>query len=116
LPISPHSYGRLAVLPAYLDVNIQTNPEENRFNVPPGHFEIGYEFNPPLSGHLLMVTGHIHDYGAVVRLVDAASGKTLVEVKSKRDSVGHVLPMPRKQRAIRGYGLYLTAGRRHREV
>src|SRR5881396_3103186 len=34
------------VLPAYMDVNIQTNPEENRFNVPPGHFEIGYEFSP----------------------------------------------------------------------
>src|SRR6266699_3239288 len=62
------------VLPAYMDVNIQTNPEENRFNVPPGHFEIGYEFSPPLSGHLLMVTGHLHDCGTLVKLVDAASG------------------------------------------
>ena len=114
--MAPHSYGRLAVLPAYMDVNIQTNPEENRFNVPPGHFEIGYEFNPPLSGHLLMVTGHIHDYGAVVRLVDVASGKSLVEVKSKRDSLGHVLSMPRKLLAIRGDGLYLRAGRRYRVV
>jgi hypothetical protein len=116
LYMAPHSYGRLAVLPAYMDVNIQTNPEENRFNVPPGHFEIGYEFTPPLSGHLLMVTGHIHDYGALVRLVEVASGKTLVEVKSKRDSVGHVLSMPRKLLAIRGDGLYLRAGRRYRVV
>src|SRR6266566_392485 len=72
----PPSHRRLAVLPAYMDVNIQTNPEENRFNVPPGHFEIGYEFSPPLSGHLLMVTGHLHDCGTLVKLVDAASRET----------------------------------------
>ncbi|HEX4562576.1 MAG TPA: hypothetical protein VH113_12145 [Gemmatimonadales bacterium] len=104
------------VLPAYLDVNIQTNPEENRFNVPPGHFEIGYEFSPPLSGHLLVATGHLHDYGVLVRLVDAASGKTLVEIKSKRDSLGHVLSMPRKLLAIRGEGLRLKAGHHYRVV
>jgi hypothetical protein len=104
------------VLPAYLDVNIQTNPEENRFNVPPGHFEIGYEFSPPLSGHLLLVTGHVHDYGVLVKLIDAANGNTLVEVKSKRDSLGHVLSMPRKLLAIRGEGLRLEAGHRYRVV
>ena len=104
------------VLPAYMDVNIQTNPEENRFNVPPGHFEIGYDFSPPVSGHLLVVTGHLHDYGTVVRLVDAANGKTLVEVKAKRDSAGHVLGMPRKLLAIRGEGLHLEAGHHYRVV
>jgi len=102
------------VLPAYMDVNIQTNPEENRFNVPPGHFEIGYEFTPPLPGHLLVVSGHLHDYGTLVRLVDAASGKTLVEIKAKRDSLGRVLSMPRKLLAIRGEGLHLKAGHRYR--
>jgi len=103
-------------LPAYMDVNIQTNPEENRFNVPPGHFEIGYEFSPPLSGHLLVVTGHLHDYGTLVKLVDAATGKTLVQVNAKRDSLGHVLSIPRKLLAIRGEGLSLTAGHRYRVV
>jgi len=83
------------VLPAYMDVNIQTNPEENRFNVPPGHFEIGYEFTPPVSGHLLVVSGHLHDYGTLVRLVDAASGKSLVEIKAKRDSLGQAARDPR---------------------
>src|SRR3989449_10636935 len=116
LYMAPHSYGRLAVLPAYMDVNIQTNPEENRFNVPPGHFEIGYEFSPPLSGHLLVVTGHLHDYGVLVKLVDAASGKTLVQVNAKRDSLGHVLSIPRKALAIRGEGLHLKAGHRYRAV
>ena len=116
LYMAPPSHRRLAVLPAYMDVNIQTNPEENRFNVPPGHFEIGYEFSPPLSGRLLVVTGHLHDYGTLVKLVDAASGKTLVEVKAKRDSLGHVLSIPRKLLAIRGEGLYLKAGHRYRVV
>jgi len=104
------------VLPAYMDVNIQTNPEENRFNVPPGRFEIGYEFSPPLSGHLLVVTGHLHDYGVLVKLVDAQSGKTLVQVNAKRDSLGHVLSIPRKLLAIRGEGLHLKAGHRYRVV
>ena len=82
--------------------------------MPPGHFEIGYEFTPPLSGHLLVVSGHLHDYGTLVRLVDAASGKTLVEIKAKRDSLGRVLSMPRKLLAIRGEGLHLKAGHRYR--
>jgi hypothetical protein len=116
LYMAPASHRRLAVLPVYMDVNIQRNPEENRFNVPPGPFAIGYEFSPPLSGHLLVVTGHLHDYGVLVRLVDAANGKTLVEVKSERDSVGHVLSIPRKLLAIRGEGLYLRAGHRYRVV
>lgn len=114
--MAPANHRRLAVLPAYMDVNIQTNPEENRFNVPPGHFEIAYEFSPPLSGHLLVVTGHLHDYGVLVKLVDAASGKTLVEIKSRRDSVGRVLSMPRKLLAIRGEGLHLKVGHRYRVV
>jgi hypothetical protein len=104
------------VLPAYMDVNIQTHPEENRFNVPPGHFEIGYEFSPPLAGHLLLAAGHMHDYGVLVKLVDAASGKTLVQVNAKRDSLGRVLSISRKLLAIRGEGLHLKAGHRYRLV
>lgn len=116
LYMAPANHRRLPVLPAYMDVNIQTNPEENRFNVPPGHFEIGYEFSPPLSGHLLVVTAHVHDYGRVVKLVDAANGKTLVNIQAKQDSLGHVLSMPRKLLALRGEGLYLKAGHRYRVV
>ncbi len=63
-----------------------------------------------------MVSGHLHDYGTLVRLVDAASGKTLVEIKAKRDSLGRVLSMPRKLLAIRGEGLHLKAGHRYRVV
>ena len=116
LYMAPANHPRLPVLPAYMDVNIQTNPEENRFNVPPGHFEIGYEFSPPLSGHLLVVTGHLHDYGTLVKLVDAASGKTLVQIQATRDALGRVVSMPRKLLAIRGDGLRLKAGHRYRVV
>src|SRR6266550_3676560 len=75
LYMAPPSHRRLAVLPAYMDVNIQTNPEENRFNVPPGHFEIGYEFSPPLSGHRYRVVGVFDNptrdtsYGAMAHMV-----------------------------------------------
>src|SRR5256885_14980027 len=116
MPTPSLGQGTTAAPTAYMDVNIQTNPEENRFNVPPGRFEIGYEFSPPLSGHLLVVTGHLHDYGVLVKLVDAQSNKTLVQVNAKRDSLGHVLSIPRKLLAIRGEGLHLKAGHRYRVV
>jgi len=41
-------------------------------------------------------TGHLHDYGTLVKLVDAATGKTLVQVNATRDSLGRVLSIPRK--------------------
>src|SRR5207247_6326447 len=56
------------VLPAYMDVNIQTKPEENSFNVPPGHFEICYAFNPPLFGYHLFVVDCLIIYFHLVLL------------------------------------------------
>src|SRR5258707_12140759 len=99
-----------------MDVNMQPTPKQNRRSAPPGHFEIGYEFSPPLSGHLLVVTGHLHDYGTLGKRVDAATGKTLVQVKAKRDSLGRVLSIPPKLLAILGRGLSLTAWRRNSVV
>src|SRR5258707_3070812 len=99
-----------------MDVNMQPTPKQNRRSAPPGHFEIGYEFSPPLSGHLLVVTVHLHDYGTLVKLVDAATGRTLVQVNAKRESLGRVLSIPRKLLAIRGEDLSLTAGHRYRVV
>src|SRR3989454_6238033 len=99
-----------------MEVNPKTTPKKTPLIPPRAPFEFGYDFSPPLSGHLLVVTGHLHDFGTLVKLVDAASGKTLVQVNAKRDSLGHVLSIPRKLLAIRGEGLRLKAGHRYRVV
>jgi hypothetical protein len=103
-------------LPIYMDVNLSVGGD-NTFNVPPGgRFTKAFEFVPPVSGHLLGVSGHLHDYGLLVRLEDAESGKELVAVPARRDSTGKVLGMPRRLLAIRGEGIRIKAGHRYRVV
>jgi hypothetical protein len=105
----------IEVLPAYVDVNLHL-ADSNTFVVPPGRSEHTYTFSPPISGHLLAVSGHLHDYGVALRLEDAATGRVLVTLRAKRDSAGHVLDVPRKLLAMRGEGLHLDASRRYRLV
>jgi len=102
-------------LPIYMDTDLRIGGS-NTFAVPPGWFEKTFEFTPPVSGHLLGVSGHLHDYGVQVRLEDAATGKVLVTVAALRDSTGKVLGMARRLLAIRGEGLRLKAGHRYRVV
>ena len=110
--LRPHP---LDVLPVYIDANLRI-PDGSTFPVPPGPYSRAFEFTAPLSGHLVVVGGHLHDYGLAVRLEDAATGKELVSVRAKRDSAGHVLDVPRKLLALRGPGLHLTANHRYRLV
>lgn len=102
-------------LPIYMDTDLRIGGS-NTFAVPPGRFEKTFEFVPPVSGHLLGVSGHLHDHGVRVRLEDAETGKVLVSVDARRDSTGKVLGMPRRLLAIRGAGLRLKAGHHYRVV
>ena len=110
--LRPHP---IDVLPVYIDADLRI-PDGNTFDVPPGRYERTYEFTAPIGGHLLAVGGHLHDYGVGVRLEDAETGKVLVAVQAKRDSVGHVLDVSRKLLALRGEGLHLKANHRYRLV
>jgi len=102
-------------LPIYMDTDLRIGGS-NTFAVPPGRFNKTFEFTPPVSGHLLGVSGHLHDYGLLVRLEDAETGKVLVSVPARRDSTGKVVGMPRRLLAIRGEGIRLKAGHRYRVV
>jgi hypothetical protein len=102
-------------MPIYMDVNL-TVGGSNTFDVPPGKSEKAYEFTLPVSGRLLGVGGHLHDYGVRVRLEDAESGKTIVSVAGERDSVGKVTKIGRKLFGVTGDGLKLKANHRYRVV
>ena len=67
------------VLPIYMDVNL-TVGASNMFDVPPGRSTKAYEFTIPITGRLLGVSGHLHDYGVLLRLEDAESGRVLTTV------------------------------------
>jgi hypothetical protein len=102
-------------LPIYMDVNL-TVGASNMFDAPPGKFTKSYEFTLPVGGRLLGVGGHLHDYGSLVRLEDAKTGKVLAQVVAKRDSTGRVLGVSRKLFGVSGEGLKLEGGHQYRVV
>ena len=102
-------------LPIYMDANL-TVGGSNTFDVPPGRSEKAFEFTLPVSGRLLGVGGHLHDYGVLVRLEDAVSGKVITTVEATRDSAGKVSKVSRRLFGVSGEGLKLKAGHPYRVV
>lgn len=105
----------LDVLPLYMDVNL-TVGGTNTFDVPPGRSEKAWEFTLPVSGRLLGYGGHLHDYGLLVRLEDAETGKVIAKVNAQRDKAGKVSGVSRSLPGVRGEGIKLKAGHRYRVV
>ena len=103
------------VLPLYMDVNL-TVGGTNTFDIPAGRSTQSHEFTLPSDGRLLAVSGHLHNYGVMVRLEDVESGKVITRVEPKVDEKGHVSGMGRRLFGVRGEGLRLRAGRRYRVV
>jgi hypothetical protein len=108
-----------AVLPVYFDTDNRIG-ESNMWDVRPGRSEKAWEFTVPVSGGLLGVTGHLHDYGEHVRLEDAETGRVLVRLDGRRDAGGRLEGVEtrifRKWLGLRSSPLRLEAGRRYRVV
>jgi hypothetical protein len=102
-------------LPIYMDANL-TVGGSNTFDIPPGKSEKAYEFTLPVSGRLLGVGGHLHDYGVRVRLEDAETGKVITVVEATRDSAGKVKKVSRRLFGVSGEGLKLKGDHRYRVV
>jgi hypothetical protein len=84
------------------------------YPVPPGRTERSKIFRFPIPGRLLAAGGHLHEYGAFVRLEDSASGKVLVDLRPVLDAHGHMLGMTRKLFAVTGPGLRIEANHPYR--
>ena len=89
LPYIPKAKLQNPVLPLYVDVNNHIGGVTS-FDVPPGKSTKSYTFEFPLSGRLIGIGGHLHDYGTAVRFEDAETGKVLVRLKSDRDDKGEI--------------------------
>jgi hypothetical protein len=103
------------VLPLYMDVNL-TVGGTNTFDIPPGRSTQSHEFTLPSAGRLLAVSGHLHNFGVMVRLEDAETGKVITRVEPVLDRKGNVSGMRRRLFGIRGSGIRLHGGRRYRVV
>ena len=79
----------IEVFPWYLDVH-NVNGGRNSFDLPAGRSSQRLDFQVPLSGRLIAVGGHMHDYALAVRLVDSARGKTLIKLGAERKANGDV--------------------------
>jgi hypothetical protein len=107
------------VLPVYFDTDNRIG-DSNMWDVHPGRSERAWEFTVPVSGGLLGVTGHLHDYGEHVRIEDAATGRVLVKLDGRRDEAGRLEAVEtrifRKWLGLRSNPLRLEAGRPYRIV
>jgi hypothetical protein len=103
------------VLPFKADVNIHPGAGD-AFDLPPGGGTKSAIFTMEVSGRLLAVGGHLHDYGKELRLEDVATGKVLAQVNAERRPDGTVSGVSHGLYGITGRGPHLIAGRQYRLV
>jgi hypothetical protein len=103
----------IPVLPIWIDVNNEVGGT-NTFDLPPGKSAKSFEFTPPVGGRILGISGHLHDYGVMVRLEDAETNTVLVNLPATRDANGQIRSMAKKFYAVNA--LRLKAGHRYRVV
>jgi hypothetical protein len=101
------------VLPVQLDVNFRPG-ETAAYDLPAGPSRRSFDFIVPVSGRVLGAGGHLHDYGIGVRLEEVETGRTVIELRPMRDSVGRVRGMPQQLYGVGGRGRPLHAGRTYR--
>lgn len=54
---------------------------DKSFDLPPGRSERSYEASPAVAGDLLVIGGHLHDYGQLIEMSDATTGEVIWEAK-----------------------------------
>jgi len=83
-----------------MDVNY--NRVTDSYDLPAGRSSKSYEFTMPLTGRVLAIGGHVHDYAEFVSLEEVESGKTIIMLKVETAPSGLLLKMPREYYGIRG--------------
>lgn len=64
------------------------------FDLPPGTTVQSWESSPAISGTILGLGGHVHDYATELELTDVTTGQVLWRQAPVKDAAGHVLTMP----------------------
>ena len=105
-----------AVMPVNLDVQ-NVAGTSSAYDLPPGRSSRAYEFEAPVDGRLLAISGHLHDHGVAVRLEDAHTNREIAEVRGIRDRDNRIVRVEQKKWiGLLGTGIRMRAGRRYRLV
>jgi hypothetical protein len=101
------------VLPWQLDVAFPVG--DKSFDLPPGRSERSYDGSPAVAGKIVVIGGHMHDYGRTIEFWDVTTGELLWhgEPESKRPGKPQAVPMGRLYRLTR-IGLHITPDHRYR--
>jgi hypothetical protein len=80
------------VFPWQLDVGFPVG--DKSFDLPPGRSERSYEGSPAVPGDIVVIGGHLHEYGVSIELSDATTGELIWRAQPVRDDNGDVVAMP----------------------
>jgi hypothetical protein len=64
------------------------------YDLPPGHSYKSWQASPAVAGRILEIGGHLHKYGAEIRLDDVTTGRTLWRAAPAVDASGEVVGVP----------------------
>jgi hypothetical protein len=102
-----------SVLPWQLDVAFPVG--DKSFDLPPGRSERSYEGSPAVAGKLLLIGGHMHEYGKTIELWDATTGKLLWHGEPEPGPADEARPVPPgKLYGWSGLGIRITPAHRYR--
>ena len=88
---------------------------DKSFDLPPGRSERFYEGSPAVAGDLVVIGGHLHEYGKSIELVDATTGELIWsgEPTTREDGSAGRIPIGKLYRLTR-VGAHITPDHRYR--
>lgn len=102
-----------AVIPWQLDVGFPVG--DKSFDLPPGRTERSYEGSPGVPGKLIVIGGHMHEYGKTIEFWDVTTGKRLWHGEPAPAPPGEPSAVPLgKLYGLTGLGLRITPTHRYR--
>jgi hypothetical protein len=102
-----------SVVPWQLDVAFPVG--DKSFDLPPGRSERSYEGSPAVDGKLIVIGGHMHQYGRTIEFWDATTGKMLWHGEPEPAPPGRPSAVPiARLYSLAGIGLRITPAHRYR--
>ncbi len=101
------------VIPWQLDVAFPVG--DKSFDLPPGRSERSYEGSPAVAGKVIVISGHMHEYGRTIEFWDATTGKMLWHGEPIPAPGGGPSAVPlSKLYSLTGIGMRITPTHRYR--
>lgn len=101
------------VIPWQLDVAFPVG--DKSFDLPPGRSERSYEGSPAVPGKVIVIGGHMHEYGRTIEFWDATTGKMLWHGEPVPAPGGGPSMVPlSKLYGLTGIGMRITPTHRYR--